>query len=259
MNKWTKYGVIGGAVAIASSVSTWVAISQVSYDFPTFTYDLVQTSYQSADGISNTRRQTIGMRSDGSKVTVNRYTLADGTTYNARTIVDLTSRRQYVVNDGVGTKATSMISQEAVDRARKGPGANCGAQPTAMKSTWQSYDVVVNIMRVEDRGQGQTRELELWLAPSLGCATVKMFERLNGQVRHSAVAENIVIGEPLSSLFSVPSSYVEASPAETARRVHEKLGGPPGNPNGEIEKRAEETYMQRRRELEAERAGNKGA
>jgi hypothetical protein len=48
---------------------------------------------------------------------------------------------------------------------------------------------------------------DIFMAPSLGCQTLRTVSRSNGQVLETGVVENLRIGDPDGALFRIPDGY----------------------------------------------------
>ncbi|HLK66775.1 MAG TPA: hypothetical protein VKU19_25250 [Bryobacteraceae bacterium] len=138
------------------------------------------------------------------------------------------------------------------------PATNC-TQPfagsTSLASTIVGNDEMLGyrVLHIKHAVNGPGPVLEEWLAPDLGCEELKMTldGTVNGREMHSERhAVRISLGEPDSSLFTIPQGYSEMAPDQADQAFAEKYE------NGKVDSRA--LHTQNRRSLRYAQFGPNG-
>ena len=221
-----RSAIVGIATVLTSSFMTSVVYGQVdkSRDIPALTYDWVEKHFDQEGKVVNEFRSTKAIRSDGSTVEVNAHGLIpepDGTPRELRMILDLSKPARLTVYPALSAVTTFPLDQREADGERRQQ-TSCGGGATAVKSARMGYEVV---------SQRPTRDIpnlpshfpdvEVWVAPALGCIRLEETMRRDGKAVSVRQAENIRLGDPDPSLFEVPADYQELSPMQLGQRFKE--------------------------------------
>jgi hypothetical protein len=221
-----RLAIVGIAAASASSFMVSVVYAQVDKprDIQALTYDYVEKQFDQEGKVTREMRSTKALRSDGSSVEVSTNMLTrqpDDTPREIRMILDLSKPARLTVYPMLKAVTTFPLDQPQADGERRQQ-QSCDGGATAIKSTRMGYEVV---------SQRPTRDIpnlpshfpdvEVWVAPALGCTRLEETMRRDRKVVTLRQAENIKLGDPDPSLFEVPADYEELSPMQLGQRFKE--------------------------------------
>ncbi len=217
--------IILGLSALVSLVTS-LAIRHVyaQPQLPAFTANVVEKYLTAPDTYGLEESYSRAYKADGSFVKRREYKAPDGRIVEQRNVYDLASGRRVVVEGITESTVTYRLSPQEVAWRRSRVG-QCSSNPLARRSSRLGYEVIENIYKYQTP-QGDNQVVE-WRAPMLNCAPLEeryILTKSDGSefVTNIRTVVNIAMGEPDSSLFSIPARYVERSPSammeEYARR-----------------------------------------
>ena len=173
-----------------------------------FTLTEVSRQFDSAGNLVSEWRFLYAVSRDGSIVSTDLDPSAGG----ARQILDAVNGRDILVTPQ---------SQSAAVMPRPGTG-RLNSRPPCENRFFAYHDAVVTV----DNAAGKLLdvpverisvtwpeggEIEVWVAPSLGCQMLRTVSRRNGQSLETRVAEHLRLGDPDPALFETPPYYRETT------------------------------------------------
>ena len=225
-SKLLRLAIVGIAAVSASSFMTAVVYGQVDKprDIPALTYDYVEKHFDQEGKVVSETRSTHAIRSDGSSVEVHTNMLIpepDGTPRELRMILDLSKLARLTVHSTLKAVTTFPLDQRQAEGARR-ERQSCDGGATAIKSARMGYEVVSQRpIRDIPNLPSHFPDVEVWVAPALGCIRLEETMKRDGKVVTLRQAENIRLGDPDPSLFAVPADYTELSPMQVDARFKE--------------------------------------
>ena len=206
-----------------------------SRKFVPFTAQIVVQGFdnRAATKPSVVTRVSYGRRGDGSDVTLTSVHSPLGESGLLGEIVDVASGKQIELDSFTKSRMTFYLSGTEVEDILDSNGCPANVNQLTERSRWLGYEVV----RYRDVDKDSYEDDDSWLAPSLACFTMKSVEI---DTRFGSCNKRTVLsltpGEPPASMFSVPSEYVERSPAELAARWIAMFPGSPWLPADSLER-----------------------
>ena len=237
-------------LGVVTAVGSWYATLQVfgqraegPMEVPPLSYDTVEQQIDQNGNVVVETYTKHAVRRDGSTVRIMNYREADGTPTEMRQITDVSQGNDMWVNSGLEIVTTYLFESSAADWIRSQ--LQCARDSAAPRSTILGHEVVLETIA----SPIGTQQAEIWWAPALGCiALVETHTRVEDGMRLVRHVENLRLGEPDETLFMVPSSYEEASPAEASRLAGERFGSTVLGADHPGMLRLEERYAQSRRQ-----------
>lgn len=185
--------------------------AQVILPTPELSATVAVKYYSPSGALGMTETWTRSLMSNGSSALV-RLTKND-TPDETRIVLD-TSKALWTTIDPKGESITTYRSSPAEIRGRSMVVPGCNSLPAA--GTLLGYPVVLWHLQ-KTAGPREINE-ERWLAPSLGCFTMKRSYTVSIQggppARTTDEVTSLTVGHPDASLFAIPANYVERSPSE---------------------------------------------
>lgn len=224
---------LGLAVAFVSFQATRKAVVMSQEARATaFTATVKVTGLRHDGTVAYTKYYLHGARSDGSWVDLERKRDPNGHWSEGKILFNLPEKRRITVDGLTDSLTTYPLSEGDISVSRL-IASSCVAGPAKEHGNILGYDVV-KVVNDAPVGAGEMLHHESWQAPALGCYELSRKSTL-GPVSGSpasVVVEVLAVaeGEPPSSWFSLPPSFVERTPtqvfAEFSRRFPGREGAP---------------------------------
>lgn len=179
---------------------------------------VLQETLTKADG-----KQVVGgkytkaVRSDGSHVQINEILNPGSPAPAAQRTVTLASGLRSIIDEIRGTKMTERMEVGDLTGRYKDPASQClrplsgGSGPTIGEPAVLTGEELIEGYRVYVIS---VRNLTYWLAPELGCATLRIRTRYGDGEVSNQHAVKIAPGEPDGALFAIPADYREVPPSQ---------------------------------------------
>jgi hypothetical protein len=195
-----------------------------------FSAELVSTLYKYPSGeFGLSKKETYIRASNGNYAKISRDTLnKDGEEYNVRGVWNVVARLAFTVDERTRSVSSVPYSDAAINANKQS--RSCGYNLPAESMYLLSHEVFKSTGTVISFSGGEKRYDEDWIAPDLGCYSLKRvtFRQKPGQPLIGATVTEVTrvtIGEPDPSLFDVPAGYAERSPSAILTLRNSKLLG----------------------------------
>ena len=181
-----------------------------------FTATVHRLQYRANGSLAHEEAYTVAYRSNGSKVSDFHRTLPNGQTVEIKEIVDVSGGRQVTVDYATQSVSTYAIQPGYLPVLKRRMSSCAGG--VSGPETILGYPVVL-VHAGHTYGNGASNVHDRWEAPSLNCFALRQIDAMtalppNKAPHNEEEVTNIALGEPDSSLFSVPENFVERSPSQ---------------------------------------------
>lgn len=238
------------AVASIGSLGTWAAVGRLAGKRAVehaYTVETKVTVFENGE-VSGETGNVYAVREDGARVALRSYRRSDGSPMEVRSVSNPNLRVRHVMNSRIESITSLPLSKDAAEVMRQRL-LYCGNDPKAATSEVLGFKVVRQVVTPgEAMGEGAAAApvAERWLAPRLGCATLRAKISRDGEVTSIEEAVYVRLGEPDPKLFEIPSDYQEMSPADTFSHLSERFNI--AEPEAQLVKTLEDGYQERRAE-----------
>lgn len=234
--------VLLGSLTAVSFVATRRVQSQTPARVP-FTVTLQEQDFDGKGLLFRSENQLYAFRSDGSQVRILQKPDPEGRLQNVVWIVDTGEAKSISIHPSTNTRTTRLLSKAQVDQQFRRPDKSCSVLASKERKNILGYETVRVVIPIP-ASPDQKTSMEEWQAPSLDCfplLSVTTFESPTDTGRNVRAATFVIPGEPAATLFAVPDSFVERSPAEAAAEYAKRFPGRRVSTD-EVIQRAEERY-----------------
>jgi hypothetical protein len=197
--------------------------AQQSTKYIPFTATVVRARFNGQNQKTSEETITKAIRSDGSTAVSVMRLFPDGKQYQQLMIVDIQGKRRTVIDSATESITTYTLSSKTIDMLIK-QYVDCrtlAAETQLIEGYSAKHEVV--------RGAASSATQDRWVAPDLDCFPLKETSTRDANDPRSPHNEThtiaVVIGEPASSLFSIPGSYTERSPKQVLAEFAKRFPG----------------------------------
>jgi hypothetical protein len=212
---------------------------------------MVYSTWKPAETPKVTMTTTIAVRSDGSMVEIYGKVIA-GVGYQSKVLRDWAARTEIRTNGPTQSKTTYGFTQDQMTRL-----ASLHVKCTQVDKPERAVMLGVNVVRWKEEASRQepdgslnTRHVDAWQAPELGCFAIRELHTslINGSPAAYSLREATALkpGEPDPRLFEIAADAVERSPSEVQVEYQRMFGKELTHASPEMLRRFDEAYARNR-------------
>jgi hypothetical protein len=232
-----RFGVVTIMAGLAGFTLTFKARTQSSQPtYVPFTAHEVKQEFASATANKPVAVEyiTIARRSDGSEAKSTTVNSPDKRTAGwVADIVDLKSLKRIAVDSLTKSTMTFYLSPTEMKQVLYSTDCPANVNTLTDHSTILGYDAVRR--RIKYGSQPRYSVDDRWIAPALACLPLKDTYVSSRGPWNLETTVSLTVGEPSSSLFAVPSGYVERTPTEVESVWSVTFPGYTWMPTSEVE------------------------
>jgi hypothetical protein len=176
-----------------------------------FTSTELTRSFDAGGKLTSETRFVYATRSDGSIASVD----LDESTGNARQVIDRSRQKTYLI-DPKARIVTSMGGPRIASPAAEP--RDCGRRFSAQQYTIEPGGKLHGIDVQKLTVSLSDGQIQLWLAPSLGCHVLRSVAIHKGRILKVFESVSLKLGDPDPVLFEIPSGYMFTDVTQVLRR-----------------------------------------
>jgi hypothetical protein len=183
-----------------------------------FTAQIVEESFGNSAAVKPATVQNIvyGRQSNGSEASFTSVHSPDNQqTAELVYILDVNSRKEIQLEPFTKSSMTFYLSEEQLTQSLDSRHCPTNFDALTEHSKILNYDVVRYRDNSGSSAESPTDDIDdEWIAPRLACFVLKDIFTVSSGPWNRRTVVSLTEGEPASSMFSIPSEYVERSPSE---------------------------------------------